>query len=516
MAGNGVARTLVIPMYREAARIEATVAALATSSLVSSGLQLIFVDDGSDDRTAETARACLDRFALPAQVIRLEHNMGKGAAVRAGVLEAKGRFVAFVDADLSAGVAEIDRCFRFIEAGGCEVVASTRGAPLSRIVVSQPPLRQVSGQLFNVLLRSLGLTRLADTQCGLKAFTAKAAAALFRDLSINRFAFDVEVLLRAELLGMVIRELPIEWKHVEASRVRPVKDSSRMISDVMRLRRRLRRGMTATAGRSMSRAKLDVTAKVESHHWWFRAKRELLVQELRKAGATGKLAVDAGCGTGEVVRALNGLPFETVLGSDVSEYALELVRKEADLPSPLLASEAEALPLRTGVATCLVSLDVVEHLDDDVAALREFGRVVSPGGTIVVAVPAYAWAWSDHDVVLGHRRRYTRRSLLEVAAASGVVVERCTYYHSWLVPIALLVRRTPLRRLVRNEAEEASFVNPTVNRLLTAVAAVERRVCRFVDLPFGLSIMMVARTSEARDRTVPGDARSGVATSGTS
>ncbi|MBA3510065.1 MAG: glycosyltransferase, partial [Thermoleophilaceae bacterium] len=150
-------------MYREAARIEATVAALATSSLASPKDQLIFVDDGSDDQTADTVLAALDRFALPAQVVRLEHNMGKGAAVRAGILEAKGRFVAFVDADLSAGVTEIERCFRFIEAGGCEVVASTRGAPSSKILKSQPPLRQVSGQLFNVLLRSLGLTRLADT-----------------------------------------------------------------------------------------------------------------------------------------------------------------------------------------------------------------------------------------------------------------------------------------------------------------------------------------------------------------
>ncbi len=118
---------------------------------------------------------------------------------------------------------------------------------------------------------------------------------------------------------------------------------------------------------------------------------------------------------------------------------------------------------------------------------------------MLVAVPAYAWAWSDHDVRLGHRRRYTRRSLREAAVAADLEVIRVTHFHSWLVPPALLLRRTPLRRIVRGAAEEASFVSPTVNRLLVAVTTVERWVLRRVDLPVGLSILLVAapHSSEA-------------------
>lgn len=486
-------------MYREATRIEATIGALASSSLAAPTTHIVFVDDGSDDGTAEVVASALRRFELDARVVRLETNCGKGAAVRTGVLDAVGRYVAFADADLSAGIPEIERCFHLLEVGGCDVVAATRGAPLSNIVIPQPWVRQLSGKLFNLLLRGLGLTRLADTQCGLKVFTREAAGVLFSELTTNRFAFDVEVLRRAELEGMVVREVPIEWKHIEASRVRPVKDSSRMISDVLRVRRRLGHKNAAPAAGLMSSAKFDVTAKMERHHWWFRAKRELLAQELRHVGAAGSVAVDVGCGTGEVVRRLNELPFETVVGVDLSLYALELARKESELSSPLLASKAGRLPVRTGSADCLVSLDVVEHLDDDVEALREFARVVQPGGTVVVAVPAYNWAWSDHDVVLGHRRRYTRRTLLEAAAAAGLVVQRCTYYHSWLVPLALAVRRTPLRRLLRGEAEEASYVNPTVNRLLGAVTAVERAASRLFDLPTGLSVMLVARSPGPQD-----------------
>jgi len=525
-------------MYREATRIEATIAALASSCFASPDAELIFVDDGSDDGTSGIVTAALERFGLPGRLVRLDANAGKGAAVRAGVLEANGRLVAFADADLSAGliadledvrllrlpanrgkgaavragvlaaqgatiafadadlsagIAEIERCFHLLEVGGCELVATTRGEPLSNVVVPQPPFRQLSGKLFNVLLRALGLTRLPDTQCGLKAFTREAAVELFQDLVTTRFAFDVEVLLKAGLSGMVVRELPIEWRHIEESRVRPLRDSAMMIGDVIRLRRRFGRSDRANA-RDMSPAKFDVTAKVERDHWWFRAKRELLVQELRRAGATGKIAVDVGCGTGEVVRLLNSLPFELVVGADASQYALELARKESDLSSPLLASSAGILPVRTGAADCLVTLDVLEHLDHDVAALREFARVVKPGGTMVVAVPAYAWAWSEHDVTLGHRRRYTRRTLLQVAETAGLVVQRCTYYHSWLVPLALAVRRTPLRRLLRGEAEEASYVGPGVNRLLAKVTAVERAACRLFDLPAGLSIMLVARS----------------------
>jgi len=480
-------------MYREAARIEATVRALAGSNLCGPELELVFVDDGSDDGTVEVLESVLGQAGLDGRVVALGRNEGKGAAVRAGVLAAEGRTIVFADADLSAGVPEIARCFELVEQGA-EVVFASRASIRSRITVRQPRLRQLSGKTFNVLLRTLGLTSFADTQCGLKGFTREAARTLFQELETSGFAFDVEVLLRAHRHAMVCREMPIEWMHVEDSRVDPLSDSARMIRDVVRLRRRLGRVGAPAADDTMPRQKFDIMAQLEREHWWFRAKRDLLTRELERAGAGGPVAVDVGCGTGEVVRCLRALPFELVVGTDLSQYALGLVRKEGDLDTPLVASWAEHLPFPSGAAACLTSLDVVEHLDDDVAALREYARAVRPGGVIVIAVPAYMWAWSDHDVVLGHRRRYTRASLLEAAAGAGLVVERCSYYHSWLVPLAFALRRTPLRHLVRREAEEASFVSPAVNRLLVLVAAAERRVGAVAGLPFGLSIMLVARS----------------------
>jgi hypothetical protein len=152
------------------------------------------------------------------------------------------------------------------------------------------------------------------------------------------------------------------------------------------------------------------------------------------------------------------------------------------------------VPARAGAADLVTALDVVEHLDDDVAGLRELARVAGDG-LVVVTVPAYLWAWSEHDVRLGHRRRYTRATLRAAAEAAGLEVVRCTHFHSWLTVPALLLRRTPRwpRRRQRGSAEEASYVGPTVNRVLVWVTEVERRVLRRTDLPVGLSILLVAR-----------------------
>ena len=485
------ARTLVVPMYREAPRIARTIHTLATSSLNDPRTEIILVDDGSDDDTVAVARAALGATSLTASIVRLERNLGKGGAVRAGVLASSGRAVAFSDADLSVGVADIERCFAPVESGNADVVCSSRAAAGSVIPVRQPRLRELSGRTFNLALRLLGLTRLHDTQCGLKVFAREAALLLFEQLSVTGFAFDVELLLFADRLGLRVEEVPVEWRHVEESRVRPLRDGVAMLRDALRLRlapRVRRRGPRPTSMRDETFA---VMAKLEREHWWFRAKRELAVQELRRAGTRDGAAADVGCGTGASAAALRALGFHPLIGIDPSSYAIGLAHK-GDGNTPFVVARAEALPLKTGSSGCVLCMDVLEHMADDVATLGELGRVVRPGSTLLLTVPAYGWAWSDHDVTLGHHRRYTARTLRRRVRAAGFIVRRCTYFHSWLVPLAFLVRKTPLARLMRGSAEEASFVSPGVNRLLHLVSRAERGVIRMVRLPFGLSIMLVA------------------------
>ena len=484
-------------MYNEAARIEQSLASLRASGLLE-GLELVLVDDGSSDGTPEVVEAALDDLAITgAQVLRLPHNRGKGAAVRAGMLAGSGDARVFVDADLCVGADDIERCFATLERREADVVYGTRAHAHSALERGQPGFRVVTGRVFNLLLRTLGLTEELDTQCGLKGMTSAATAVVMDPLATERFAFDVEVLARADRAGLRLLGLPVRWSHVDASRVRPVQDGVEMVGAALRIRRqlrsegRLRAGAGSTAAGSMAADAIDAMAKVERRHWWFRAKHRLVLDELRRQGSTG-LVVDVGAGTGGLLERLHACGHLAV-GMELDPLALAHARRNRH-QVPLGRALAEALPVRSGGATAVTALDVVEHLDDDVVALQELGRVAGVGGLVLVAVPAYQWAWSEHDVRLGHRRRYSRAQLATAAEQAGLTVLRCTHYHSWLVPVAWLVRRTPLRFVMgQGSAEEASFGSAWINRALQVVTDVERTVLARRDLPVGLSILLVAR-----------------------
>ncbi|MCB1016206.1 MAG: glycosyltransferase [Acidimicrobiales bacterium] len=492
------ARTLVIPMYREASRIGSTIAAIATSPLNDPGTEVLLVDDGSDDGTPAIAKGLAAELGLTVTIVELGVNQGKGAAVRAGMQAAAGAVRAFADADLATDTADIEACFRRVEAGPDEVVVATRSHPDSTITVAAPRHRVLIGRTYNGLLRRLGLTDSLDTQCGLKGFTAAAAGTVFPPLRTTGFAFDIEVLARARQAGLTIGEMPIAWGHVEGSRV-GLRSGLRSFVDAVRIRRDLgparpgHRPPGDGPATAMAAGKYEVMAATERRHWWFRAKRRLVLQEAERAGADrGGLAVDVGCGTGAVLEALAGRYARTV-GTDLSLLAADRASRLVGPASGPVLARAEALPFRDASAALLTSLDVLEHLDDDVAALAELRRVVRDDGVLVLAVPAYEWAWSDHDVVLGHRRRYTVPRLRRVAEDAGLDCVRVTYFHSWLAPLAFLIRRTPLRHLVGDDQEEASDVGPAANRVLEALTAVERRIIRRAPMPFGLSVLLVAR-----------------------
>jgi SAM-dependent methyltransferase len=159
----------------------------------------------------------------------------------------------------------------------------------------------------------------------------------------------------------------------------------------------------------------------------------------------------------------------------------------------ILCSAAETLAFPDAAFSHVVALDVLQYLDDDVAALREYARVAGPGGIVIVTVPAYRWAWSDHDVALAHRRRYTARRLAQASTAAGLETMRVSYFHSWLVPVALALAKPPLRWIVRRPAEQVAFVSPRLNRLFVRLTAAERRWLRRGNLPAGLAVLLVGR-----------------------
>jgi dolichyl-phosphate beta-glucosyltransferase len=227
--------SIVVPAYNEALRLPRTLAQMRDHfDDAADEYEVIVVDDGSHDGTSEVAERRAETWP-ELSVIRLPVNAGKGAAVREGMLRARGQQRAFSDADLSAPLEELVR-LRARLVDDCHVAIASRGLSDSNIEVHQPFPRELAGKTYNRLLRLLVLPGILDSQCGLKVFTATAAVACFTPLRTMRFGFDAEVLLRARRMGWSIAEVPVRWRHVEASRVSAGRDAARMLLDLLRLR----------------------------------------------------------------------------------------------------------------------------------------------------------------------------------------------------------------------------------------------------------------------------------------
>ena len=223
------ALTVVIPAYNEAQRLASTLHALqhATSGQT---IEIVIVDDGSIDATAEVAEATLD--PTTDRVIRLAENSGKGAAVRAGVLASTGDAVVYMDADLATDLESLPGFVAALDTA--DVVVGSRTLP-GAVVRDGTRDRAVMAWVFNGIVRLATGLRTRDTQCGFKAFRGKVARHLFALARCDRFAFDVEILLLARRLGLDVVEIPVDWTAVEGSSVRRVVDSLEAAADVLRI-----------------------------------------------------------------------------------------------------------------------------------------------------------------------------------------------------------------------------------------------------------------------------------------
>jgi dolichyl-phosphate beta-glucosyltransferase len=241
--GHAPALSLVIPAFNEEARLPAFLdASLAWMCEQGRDFELIVVDDGSRDRTGALVLERCARFPQ-LRLVTLESNRGKGAAVRAGMMAARGERRLFADADGATTLLELSRLERALDQGADIAVGSREGGSDTRVVVSAR--RRVLGRWFNRAVRMGAIRGIRDTQCGFKLFTAKAAQSLFPLLRENGFAFDVESLYLAGKLGLSIAEVPVNWTEIPGSKVRLLRDGWRMLKSVLKIRWRWRRGVYA-------------------------------------------------------------------------------------------------------------------------------------------------------------------------------------------------------------------------------------------------------------------------------
>jgi len=235
-------------------------------------------------------------------------------------------------------------------------------------------------------------------------------------------------------------------------------------------------------------AYLAVHMEEDRRHWWFRGRLAVLLAVLRRALPPRRVRLlELGCGTGNVLGALGGLG--EAVGMEAHPELVAAARAAGlDARPGRLPAE---LPVPDGWAEVVLLLDVLEHLDDDAAGLATARRALAPGGLLVVTVPAYRWLWSGHDVALGHRRRYTARALARRVRAEGFAVERVSYFNTLLFPAVAAVRAW--KRLLGDRAHDLARPAEPLNRALARVFALERHLVPRLALPFGSSLLLLAR-----------------------
>jgi len=234
--------------------------------------------------------------------------------------------------------------------------------------------------------------------------------------------------------------------------------------------------------------------EVQQTHFWFRARAEILLWLLKEHLEPGQSVLDVGCGTGWLLSLLpTGLDLK---GLDPSDHALKLAQ------SRLESAAAASLDLRHGTlpdetafeAECadwILLTDVLEHVEDDRAALSALRTLLKPGARMMLTVPAFDFLWSPHDVEHGHFRRYRRAGLQELLEESGFTIETLSYYNCRLFPLVLLTRW--VKRLFGRNTDDMALPSAPVNTLLSRVFAGEKYRLRHGSYPFGVSLIAVVK-----------------------
>ncbi len=236
--------------------------------------------------------------------------------------------------------------------------------------------------------------------------------------------------------------------------------------------------------------------EVEGSHWWFVGRRSILdsflkgiVAKIRKPDATLKI-LDVGCGTGANIEMLSA--YGESEGVDVSDDALEFCRKKG---LKVQKGLAETLPYDDDAFDLTTALDVVEHLDDDIAGLKEMFRVTRGGGYSLIFVPAFMWLWGVQDDISNHRIRYTRSQIVERLRTAGYEVERATYAN-WTFFTPILAGRTIMKVTGIKPESENNITISALNGVFGKLFGAERFWLKNFNFPFGVSIVIVAKKPE--------------------
>lgn len=231
--------------------------------------------------------------------------------------------------------------------------------------------------------------------------------------------------------------------------------------------------------------------EIQKKHWWFVTKKKIVLDTIdrffKKDDQTKIL--DIGCGSGLMLNALSKIG--PTYGMDMSDEAIEF-SKEIYNGDIAQGSLPDQVPYENNFFSLITALDIIEHIDRDIDSLTAMRDLLTPGGKIIITVPAYMFLWSPFDDMNEHKRRYTLTELKTKLLQTGFTIEKISYYNTLLFPIVFVVRL--LNKLLnRDGASDMDIPSPPVNFILRKIFSFEMYLLRFLNLPFGVSVIAVVR-----------------------
>jgi len=229
--------------------------------------------------------------------------------------------------------------------------------------------------------------------------------------------------------------------------------------------------------------------QVETTHWWFSARRKIIVDTIKKIIGLKKNSdvLDYGCGTGGILDLLSE-DYNT-FGADTSQLAIDFCQKR-DLKNILHIPDVLESPEYRGRFDMVTVLDVIEHIDDDIGALKGIHPLLKENGYLFVTVPAYQFLYGPYDELTQHKRRYVKKNLEKVIMASGFEIVRTSYFNTFLSPLLIVSRLISAKTGSNNDTD---VPNKYINSILKVIFNSEKYLLRFLSFPFGISIMCIAR-----------------------
>lgn len=236
----------------------------------------------------------------------------------------------------------------------------------------------------------------------------------------------------------------------------------------------------------MDKATYEVENRIEQQHWWFVGRRRLFRDAIQELGLPRDAAIlDIGTSTGSNLRMLKDIGFTNVQGLDPDDDAIRFCAEKG--LGVVRKGDVCSMPFGNAEFDLVLATDIIEHVDDDVAALLEIRRVLKPGGRAIVTVPAFKFLWGLQDEVAHHKRRYTRRQLLERLQKAGLRPHDSYYFNFLLLP-PIWAARQVLRVLKPNISSENELATPLINKVLKGIFTVDVLCAKRLRIPFGVSV----------------------------